>query len=292
MNLWLFAFVPLLLFLVVPMDSAQAERLLLTGTGEIQKRVSSSDIDFEIVFNAITTDRRTVLDLESGFITVSGERHYMSPQSIIRDFANHKIIRVAGVLDNGNVFWIYGLKDGTNYEMFGKLITPENNFRIQFDGIITSLDEAPPVIKSKPPSILDYTPTLGISYYIKDVQFIQEDLTVQLKAHDSAKSIGGLTNNLYTLEGVKIKIDLEQNKVELIQVNERTVYEQIIEDEWKLIHSFEGQTNKNGDWTGGKLLTSGVFEPKQWMRVTITAAFEDQVVTEQVRVFVTEVGAK
>jgi len=122
MNLWLFALVPLLLILIVPMD-AQAERLLLTGSGEIQKRVSTSDTDFEIIFNTITTERKTILDLESGFIVVNDEKHFIMPQSTIRDFHNNQIIRIAGALDNGNIFWIYGLKDGSNYEMFGKLFT-------------------------------------------------------------------------------------------------------------------------------------------------------------------------
>ena len=69
-------------------------------------------------------ERRTFLDFESGFLVVGGEKHFIMPQSEVRDFMNHQILRVSGILDNGDVFWIYGLKDDSNYEMFGKLFTP------------------------------------------------------------------------------------------------------------------------------------------------------------------------
>ena len=48
MKNWLLVIAPLLfLLLVVPMD-AQAERLLLTGSGEIQKRVTPATLNLKL----------------------------------------------------------------------------------------------------------------------------------------------------------------------------------------------------------------------------------------------------
>ena len=281
-----------LLVFIMPADEAHAERLLLSGNGELEKRFTTNDASFEVVFDAQNVGKNSFLMMESGSITIQGEEHFMHPTSVIRDMADGKIIRVAGVLDDGNAFHIYGVRDGTDYEMFGKLKTAENVFPIQFAGSLQSLELPPPEVTSQEAQFKEDVPVLDFAYFVEDPVFIQEEITVRVRAHDSSKSPGGLTNNIHNLEGVKFKIDLEQNETTVVQTNERTVHTEILEDQWKHMATIEGQTNRLGEWTGAKLLASGVYEPKQFMRVTITATWEDQTVTEQFRVWVTEVGSK
>ncbi len=287
MNKWLFTFAPLLLFLLVPVD-VQAERLLLTGSGELQKRIGINISEFEVVFESIPNELRTILEFESGFITINNEQHFILPHSEIRDFMNHQIIRISGVLDDGNLFWIYGLKDESNYEMFGKIVTPENKFTIQYDGNISSLDLPIPEVKSQPRQTLEDIPILGIDFMVEDVQFIQNDLEVMVTAFDTRKAIGGIGNTLNNISGVDVKVDLAQERVEHVFVNERTVYPKVVEDDWQHIVSFEGKTNQFGKWTGAQLLGSKIFQQNQWLQVTITATYGEQSLTEQVEVFVSD----
>lgn len=284
---WLFALTPLLLLLLVPID-AQAERLLLIGSGELQKRISASDSEFELVFESIPNERRTVLEFESGFMIVNNEQHFILPHSEIRDFMNHQIIRVSGTLDNGNLFWLYGLKDESDYEMFGKIVTPENKFTIRYDGKISSLDAPIPKVNSQPRQMLEDTPILGIDFMIEDVQFIQNDLEVVVTTFDARKATGGIRSTVNSIGGVDIKVDLAQERVEYVFVNERTVYPKVVEDDWQHILSFEGKTNQFGKWTGAQLLGSKTFQHNQWLQVTITATYGEQSLTKQVEVFVSD----
>ena len=290
MKNWLFALAPLLLLLAVPME-ADAERLLLSGDGELQKRVTSSDTEIEVIFDASQGLKRTILELESGFMVLDGQKRFIMPQTEMRDFANNKIMRVSGVLDNGSIFWLYGLKNGESVEMFGTIFVGDNKYKLNFDTKLQNIDEPIREASKDPASILEYTPALDFDYRSEDPVFIQKDFQVQVKTFDSNISTGGLRNNLGSLGHVDIKVDLEQNVMETITRYGQSV-EQVVEDEWELIHTFSGKTNEHGDYTGTKLLTSGVFEPKQFLRVTITATLDGQEVVKQYQLFVTEVGSK
>jgi hypothetical protein len=165
-------------------------------------------------------------------------------------------------------------------------------FNVPDDKVIEVEPEPEAIIEPAYDDLQNPRPVLGFAYAVEDPVYIQNDFTAEIRAYNDRILGQGLNTSLGGLADVNIKIDLEQNKTELIFVNERTIHEQIIEDEWELIHSFDGSTNRLGDYVGAKLMTSGVFESKQWMRVTITATWEDQVVTEQFKIWVTEVGAR
>jgi len=294
MNRWLFALSPILLMLFfVPMD-ADAERLLLSGSGEIEKRFTTGDSEFELIFNTIPTEKRILLEFESGYITIDGDQHFINPNVMLRDFDERQKFRFAGMLDNGNLFWIYGDRDGTNYELFGKMVTANNIFDIQYAGAIQSLDVQPADVVSVPESEVDveYTPKMAFDYRVEDPTFIQEDLQIIMKVYDENLAPGGLQNRVHNLEGVKVHVTLEQERKEVVVVNERTAFEQIVEGDWKVLETFEGQTNRLGDYRGSTFMASGEFEPKQFMRITIVATYLDQEVTEQFTIWIDQVGHK
>ncbi|MGI9567525.1 MAG: hypothetical protein ACR2LL_11015 [Nitrosopumilus sp.] len=287
MKYWLLGFVPILLLMFTPME-VQGERLLVTGQGEVEKRFSTNETDFEMIFNTFVSERNSWLELESGSITINEVKHFMHPDSSVRDMMNHQILRIAGVLDNGNIFWIYGVKDGTNYEMFGKLFTEENKFEIKYDGTIQSLDIEPIIMKADTAPIVEYTPELAIDFKVEEIQFIQNDLEVFLTAFDSKKGIGGIRNTVGNIAGVDIKVDLAQERREYIPVDEINGFIQIVEDDWRQIVSIEGKTNEHGKWTGAQLLGSKIFQQNQNIQVTITATLGEQTVTETIEVFVSD----
>ena len=108
------------------------------------------------------------------------------------------------------------------------------------------MDVAPPAVKTDLTASVEYVPTLGIDFRIEDTQFIQDDFEIELRSFDTAKLTGGLTNSVHSLEGVNVKVDLAQEKIEFVFVNERTVYPQVVEDDWQHITSIEGKTDVNG----------------------------------------------
>lgn len=163
---------------------------------------------------------------------------------------------------------VFFLKDGT----FQKATLKE----------ITTSEQ--PKTEQKKTTIPTNIPILDFDYFISSPILIQRDFTIKVDAYNTQKT-SGLTKHLEPIEDVKFHIELAQERKEFVVVNERTSYEKIIENDWKVIKTIDGAVNKYGTWTGSVLLTSGTLNPNQWMKVTITATLGDQIVEKETRVF-------
>jgi hypothetical protein len=146
--------------------------------------------------------------------------------------------------------------------------------------IITSSDDTTEPKKTIPTNI----PILDFDYFISSPIQIQQDFTIKVNTYNAQKT-SGLTKHLEPIQDVKFHIELAQERKEFVVVNERTSYEKIIENDWKVIKTIDGVVNSYGIWTGSTLLTSQTVNSDQWMKVTITATLGDQIVEKETKVF-------
>lgn len=220
--------------------------------------------------------------VEESTIQVDGKTIHLT-NMYERQFLNSPIIKVQAEALSGETVLI-----------FFNMYNPDHVKVIVFDGQFKKgkLTKNPIVIEESEtdePSILKYNPELNFEYFITKPIMVGNDFTINVKTYDNKKHFAGFFSINNSLEKVKMQVELAQERTEIIVVNEKTSYEEIIENDWETIKIMNGTTSKYGKWIGGQVLPSGIFLPDRWMQITITATLDDQIIKKTEKLFVSEI---
>jgi len=121
---------------------------------------------------------------------------------------------------------------------------------------------------------------------------MQKDFTINIRAYDeNIQHSSGLDNQRGSVEDVEITVELAQEDTYERNIIADVFVTEIIEGQWSVIKTLEGQTTKQGEYVGGQqLISSQGFEPNRNMQITITAILGDQVIQKVVETYLLQVS--